>query len=519
MNAREMNTMTKNDEFPESFSLTAGDRITGDEFISREQPQPFYEGGQRRYVIDQAIHHLHFDTAAVLILGEEGSGKTILLDQLLNDLQESMDGCLLDVEAIGPAGLLPELAAGLDLHDVVEFTCENVARSAAERSSSLGLPLLVTMDNAESMSLEQIDALFEVARLSHGSLRLLLCGDVSLQSKADRAAQGEAVFALQLPPLSRAEVGEYLQFLARRSGQLGRLALPSEALQKIYVSSHGNIALINQQADELFAAGSGISAFKWRDVTRMPLLHLGLVVGLVVLLLILRFSGNEAAPEQKQASEPVIAIPAGGDSTATVQDQQAPAMVSKELALPDPAQSAVQSAAQAPVQVSAQTLPAPVLPSPQPAAEAPLQAVVAPEVIAPQPAAIEEAAPIAEPVVEKPKAGPASVAKKTTTSSAGGRGEQALLAMRSSSFVLQVFASHEKAKVAKFVKTWQPKVKISYFETRHNGKPWFVAVVAGPYKTSAAARVAVAKLPAGLREQKPWPRQLSSIQQDIRQLN
>ena len=54
-----------------------------------------------------------------------------------------------------------------------------------------------------------------------------------------------------------------------------------------------------------------------------------------------------------------------------------------------------------------------------------------------------------------------------------------------------------------------------YFETLHEGKPWFV-VTQGRYANAAQAKQGAGSLPEALRKLKPWPRSMGSIQQSLR---
>ena len=57
--------------------------------------------------------------------------------------------------------------------------------------------------------------------------------------------------------------------------------------------------------------------------------------------------------------------------------------------------------------------------------------------------------------------------------------------------------------------------ELGYFETEHEGRPWFV-VTQGAYANRTQAQQAVARLPEALRKQQPWPRSMGSIQQSLR---
>ncbi|WP_213993264.1 SPOR domain-containing protein [Sodalis sp. dw_96] len=51
------------------------------------------------------------------------------------------------------------------------------------------------------------------------------------------------------------------------------------------------------------------------------------------------------------------------------------------------------------------------------------------------------------------------------------------------------------------------------YETRREGKPWYV-LVSGVYSSSSQAKSAVAQLPAGIQANKPWARQIGQVKQD-----
>ncbi|MBT8146983.1 MAG: SPOR domain-containing protein, partial [Gammaproteobacteria bacterium] len=93
--------------------------------------------------------------------------------------------------------------------------------------------------------------------------------------------------------------------------------------------------------------------------------------------------------------------------------------------------------------------------------------------------------------------------------------EQTLLAKSPDSYTLQLLGSHSEASVKQFIASNRAAAELSYFESRHEDRPWFV-VVHGSYSDRSAAREAIDRLPPVLRELQPWARNLSDIQADIR---
>ena len=66
-----------------------------------------------------------------------------------------------------------------------------------------------------------------------------------------------------------------------------------------------------------------------------------------------------------------------------------------------------------------------------------------------------------------------------------------------------------------FIRAQSGLENMGYFETQHEGRPWFV-VTQGLYGTRQQAQQGVSKLPEALRKQNPWPRGMSAIQQSLR---
>ena len=83
-----------------------------------------------------------------------------------------------------------------------------------------------------------------------------------------------------------------------------------------------------------------------------------------------------------------------------------------------------------------------------------------------------------------------------------------------SSYTLQLLGSSSKVGMRDFI-TGNKNIDILVFEEQLEGRPWFVAVT-GSFDSVEQARDGLAELPSALRELKPWPRQFSSVQADIR---
>jgi DamX protein len=66
-----------------------------------------------------------------------------------------------------------------------------------------------------------------------------------------------------------------------------------------------------------------------------------------------------------------------------------------------------------------------------------------------------------------------------------------------------------------FIAAQSNKSDLLMFKSRRQGKDWFV-VITGRFASSAQARQAIAKLPAAQRDAGPWPRDVKTIQAEIK---
>lgn len=93
--------------------------------------------------------------------------------------------------------------------------------------------------------------------------------------------------------------------------------------------------------------------------------------------------------------------------------------------------------------------------------------------------------------------------------------ENWLLNQRPESFTLQLIGVGDAEGVQRFLRSQRLRGDVAYFQTRRNGKPWFI-VVTGVYPSRAAAVAARDRLPVKLRKSGAWPRTLGSVHEAIR---
>jgi len=127
-----------------------------------------------------------------------------------------------------------------------------------------------------------------------------------------------------------------------------------------------------------------------------------------------------------------------------------------------------------------------------------------------QVAAQEAVANVVEQVAEVP------VLEATPVLAEASAFEGLLLQEAPESFAVQLSASRSEANISAFVGQLTGTQPVGYFETRHQGGPWFVAVLA-PFSDRDQATRAISALPEKMRSNQPWIRSVAGIQTDIRE--
>lgn len=104
---------------------------------------------------------------------------------------------------------------------------------------------------------------------------------------------------------------------------------------------------------------------------------------------------------------------------------------------------------------------------------------------------------------------PAAVKSGVVSGSVGS-----ITAAPGSHYTLQLSSASRSDTLKAFAKQ-QNLQNFTVYETKRDGKPWFV-LVSGNYASSADAKRAVATLPAEVQAKKPWVRPVHQVQQDLK---
>lgn len=485
----------------------------------------FFVGGQRRFLVQQAVHALYFASGIVLLGGAEGAGKTRIVDEVCTEMAELVDICrlqasvLMDVIEIRQQ-LIAQLGLTADPADQDSFIAALQLLQPVEGDP---LPVLLVIDDAHELAVSVLIACSDLASASGGRIRLLLAGAPELFKAWEQTGQS-SVDQLDVMPLDKQETADYVATRLQAAGYRGESPLSEAQQEELYRHTRGNISAIHALVPALLLASSGGDETP-SDRRSLPLPHLavaGVLVVVVGIAALLWRSGGGAESSQ------VVAEPGSPEGRQSV-----------PLALPPAAESSSVAAEVEPSSAStASSIPAgsggavspsvPVLKEPVAAIAAPVSAVVdqAPATTAvpsvalsvalsvnPEPARVVPAKPAAA-APARSAASSAKAAQSATTKSVRQAAGKSLADMSSNQFVVQLMALSTKSKLDAYIKKTAKGIKVHTYETRRDGKPWFVAVM-GPYADKSAARAAIQKLPKPLQDQHPWLRTVASVKADL----
>lgn len=236
----------------------------------RITPDPafFFPGGNRGAVLDALLYAITRGEGIVKVVGEVGSGKTMLCRMLEREMPPRCELIYLANPNLNPDEILPAIACELKLprlagagkaellHQIHDFL---LARHADNRR------VVMFVEEAQCMPLATLEEIRLLSNLetSHDKLlQIVLFGqpelDTKLSSHEMRQLDERITYRFQLSPLGPRELRDYLVCRLTASGYRGPEVFTPGALRALARGSRGLLRRINVLADKaLLAAYSG----------------------------------------------------------------------------------------------------------------------------------------------------------------------------------------------------------------------------------------------------------------------
>jgi DamX protein len=527
-----------------------------DPFAPGAKSRDFYCSGQRQNLLDQIVEFSLYSNAMIAVTGPLGAGKTTLATNSCDRFAD--EAVCVKVAAtlfMNQNQFLETLQDALgfkrtgssDSNSSIEQICSYAAELDLEARS-----LILIIDDAHELSAEVLQLLTKLlASCVDSSIHALLFGENQLDNLLQNTLtidEQERLAVFPLDGFASDETQEYIRFKLATARFTKELPIDGGTVGAIHNSSRGMPGAINSlvvdalnaaapasEPDEFADIGpiySGDSIAQNdrrevfealegydRDETESPVVSIQPRYWFAATALIVLLTGTllfwdtgpgetESIPitvtatsmtTQTSAVEPVAELPAAASMQLTAVEvvvAEVEELRESEVADLDRSKSVATTSIDEIVAAESD-------PAANNGAEINDSKIVVP-------------AEVTGTIVEVAVADVGVVEETAVIATASPFVEQ-LLQASPRNYAVQLLASHSEANISDFVTQLSADHPAGYFETRYQGKPWFVAVLAAFDDRDKAAR-AISALPAKLRSNEPWVRSVAGIQTDILQL-
>ncbi len=235
-------------------------------------PSLFFLGGANScgVVLEALLYAIQAGEGILKVVGEVGSGKTMLCRMLEQRLPESVDVVYLANPKLTPHDILYAVAFELKL-DVTEETPRLVLMQKLQshllQQHAANRSVVVIIEEAQSMPLETLEEIRLFSNLEthqHKLMQIVLFGqpelDKNLQDKSIRQLKERITHSFYLNPLTPEEVSDYLRHRLKAAGCPAPQVFSKAAENLIAKASGGLTRRINILADKAMLAAYSESA-------------------------------------------------------------------------------------------------------------------------------------------------------------------------------------------------------------------------------------------------------------------
>lgn len=235
-------------------------------------PSLFYTGGEsgRGVVLEALLYAVTSGEGILKVVGEVGSGKTMLCRMLEQRLPDTVEVVYLANPNLSPHDILYAIAFELKLpvdHSTQRLVLMQRLQEYLLKQHSENKTVLVIIEEAQSMPIETLEEIRLFSNLEthqHKLMQIILFGqpelDKNLQDKSIRQLRERITHSFDLRPLSAAEVSDYIRFRLHAAGCPAPNVFSNAAEKLIAKASGGLTRRINILADKAMLSAYAESA-------------------------------------------------------------------------------------------------------------------------------------------------------------------------------------------------------------------------------------------------------------------
>jgi len=221
----------------------------------------FFEGGKRGDILGALVYAVHRGEGIIKVVGEVGSGKTMLCRMLQLKLPKSVEIIYIGNPSVSAEDILFVIAHELELHaskDASKHEVMHMLHDYLLQRHIENKQVVLFIEEAQGMPLETLEEIRLLSNLEtddHKLLQIILFGqpelDENLSIKSIRQLRERITHNFNLEPLTSAEIHKYLNFRMREVGYTGPELVTESLAKKVEKYSHGLLRRINIIADKI----------------------------------------------------------------------------------------------------------------------------------------------------------------------------------------------------------------------------------------------------------------------------
>lgn len=231
----------------------------------------FFSGGNRGAILDALVYAISSGEGIVKVVGEVGSGKTMLCRMLEGMLPENIERVYLANPSVAPEDILHAIAFELQLELPLNAdrlqVMQTLQNYLIERHAE-GRQVVIFVEEAQGMplaTLEEIRLLSNLETRHDKLLQIVLFGqpelDVNLNEQHIRQLKERITHSFNLGPLAEKDIEDYLISRLRTAGYFGPPLFTKAAVKRMAKASEGLVRRINILADKALLAAFAENAY------------------------------------------------------------------------------------------------------------------------------------------------------------------------------------------------------------------------------------------------------------------
>jgi len=224
----------------------------------------FFKGAERGDILEAILYALNSGEGIIKVVGEVGSGKTMLSRMLTKKAPDNIVFVFLLNPSIQAEQVLYAIAYDLGVKVDESKQSIQVLHLLQKKLFELyeeGKKVVLIIDEAQQMplaTLEEIRLLSNLETETEKLLQIIMFGQPELDEHIDtpsvRQLRERITYSFYLSPLTYSVVEKYLAFRLKKAGHQGRGVFKRSAIKYLTKSSHGTLRRLNVLADKALLA-------------------------------------------------------------------------------------------------------------------------------------------------------------------------------------------------------------------------------------------------------------------------